>query len=291
MVLSMTGFGHVVEITDHWSVKVEAKAVNHRYLDINIRLPYLYQALEEPLRQLIKSKINRGHVDIYLNIEDLRQKERIVKINKGILTGIIAQWRELQMEFALPDLSFDHLLQIPGIITVEDEDIDLTDITNVVLKATATALDQLNAMRAVEGAKLTRDIEQKLENLEQLVTQVREYAPQVVSNYRKRLQEKLTELLAGTSLDAERIETEVAIFADRCSIDEEIVRLSSHIQHFHQSLHQDGPIGRKLDFLIQEMNREVNTIGSKANDLHIAKHVVELKNELERIREQIQNLE
>lgn len=291
MVFSMTGFGSAEVITDQWSVKVEVKSVNHRYLDIQIRLPRQYQLLEESLRQLISVGVQRGRVEIYVKIEELSQQDRMVKIDRGVLAGLYKQWHELQQEMELPDLTFDHIFQIPDLVRIADPEIDWDILTAVTKEAVTNALEQLNAMRTIEGQKLAQDLVVKMDRIAQLVVEIESQAPQVVDNYRSRLQERLDELLSGTSLPVERFEAEVALFADRCSIDEELVRLNSHIGQFLETLKQRGPIGRKLDFLIQEMNREVNTIGSKANDLHITKAVVELKSELEKVREQVQNLE
>ncbi len=291
MVFSMTGFGSAEVATDQWVVKVEIRSVNHRYLDIQIRLPRQYQLLEETLRRLVAVGIQRGRVEVYLRIEELGQQDRIVKIDKGILAGLYKQWQELQQEMRLPDLTFDHVFQIPDLIEITDPVIDWDLLTAVTKEAVTNALEQLNAMRTIEGQRLAQDLVAKMDRIAQLVEEIESHAPQVVANYRTRLKERLDELLAGTSLSPERFEAEVALFADRCSIDEEWVRMRSHIEQFLETLKQRTPIGRKLDFLIQEMNRETNTIGSKASDIHITKAVVELKSELERAREQVQNLE
>ena len=189
------------------------------------------------------------------------------------------------------DLTFDHVFQIPDLIEITDPVIDWDLLTAVTKEAVTNALEQLNAMRTIEGQRLAQDLVAKMDRIAQLVEEIESHAPQVVANYRTRLKERLDELLAGTSLSPERFEAEVALFADRCSIDEEWVRMRSHIEQFLETLKQRTPIGRKLDFLIQEMNRETNTIGSKASDIHITKAVVELKSELEKAREQVQNLE
>ncbi|HKM16613.1 MAG: YicC family protein [Firmicutes bacterium] len=291
MVFSMTGFGSAEVATDQWVVKVEIRSVNHRYLDIQIRLPRQYQLLEETLRRLVAVGIQRGRVEVYLRIEELGQQDRIVKIDKGILAGLYKQWQELQQEMRLPDLTFDHVFQIPDLIEITDPVIDWDLLTAVTKEAVTNALEQLNAMRTIEGQRLAQDLVAKMDRIAQLVEEIESHAPQVVANYRTRLKERLDELLAGTSLSPERFEAEVALFADRCSIDEEWVRMRSHIEQFLETLKQRTPIGRKLDFLIQEMNRETNTIGSKASDIHITKAVVELKSELEKAREQVQNLE
>ena len=197
----------------------------------------------------------------------------------------------MQKQFPLADLTFEHIIQLPDVIQISDQEIDWDSLTDIVCDATNKGLEQLKAMRQAEGTKLSQDLIDKINLIRQLVDKVQVRAPYVVEEYRQRLQERLKDLIQGTSLNLERLDAEVAIFADRCSIDEEVVRLFSHIHQFNEILNQNEPIGRKLDFLIQEMNREVNTIGSKANDLQITKLVLDLKSELERIREQVQNLE
>lgn len=291
MATSMTGFGRSEISKNGWVVNVEIKSVNHRYLDISIRLPKGYQILEETIRPLVQERFARGRIEIYIKIEELGQKDRIVKIDKGLLRGIIQEWETLQEELPLPDMSFDNILQIPDLIQIPEQGIDWEVLSNIVGQVVSTCLDKLSQMRQREGEELTADILHKLGVVEHLIHEIDSRAPQVVEGYRERLNERLQELLQGTTLTDERFEVEIAIFADRSCIDEELVRLLSHVQQFNQSLLEDIPIGRKLDFLLQEMNREVNTIGSKANDVSISRLVVELKSELERLREQVQNLE
>ncbi len=291
MPVSMTGFGRSECAKNQWSVKLEMKSVNHRYLDVVIRLPKSYHCLEEPMRNRIQEKITRGRVEIFATIEELGERDRMVKIDRGLLRGFLAEWEHLQDDLPLPDPTLEHLLLLPDMVSVLDPDIDWEELTELIMKTLDHGIAELVQMRNEEGLRLTSDILQKLTNIEQQVTYIENEAPKVVLHYSTRLKERLQELLEGTTLTEERFNTEVAIFADRCSIDEEIVRLRCHTQQFHQSLAQNVPIGRKLDFLIQEMNREVNTIGSKANNSVIAAHAVELKSELERLREQIQNLE
>ena len=291
MARSMTGFGRSEVNRDGWSVSADVKSVNHRYLDISIRLPKGYQILEETIRPLVQERFARGRIEIYLKIEELGEKDRIVKIDKGLLQGVINEWKALQAELPLPDLTFDNIFQIPDLIQIPEHGVDWESLASVVSEVINQCLDNISLMRQKEGEELTTDILHKLGNVEHLIQEITVLEPLVVENYRARLKERLQELLQGTTLTEERFEAEVAIFADRASIDEEIVRLLSHVQQFNQSILEDVPVGRKLDFIIQEMNREVNTIGSKANDYNIARLVVELKSELERLREQVQNLE
>lgn len=287
----MTGFGRSEVNRDGWSVSADVKSVNHRYLDISIRLPKGYQILEETIRPLVQERFARGRIEIYMKIEELGEKDRIVKIDKGLLQGVINEWKALQAELPLPDLTFDNIFQIPDLIQIPEHGVDWESLASVVSEVINQCLDNISLMRQKEGEELTTDILHKLGNVEHLIQEITVLEPLVVENYRARLKERLQELLQGTTLTEERFEAEVAIFADRASIDEEIVRLLSHVQQFNQSILEDVPVGRKLDFIIQEMNREVNTIGSKANDYNIARLVVELKSELERLREQVQNLE
>ena len=291
MARSMTGFGRSEVNRDGWSVSADVKSVNHRYLDISIRLPKGYQILEETIRPLVQERFARGRIEIYMKIEELGEKDRIVKIDKGLLQGVINEWKALQAELPLPDLTFDNIFQIPDLIQIPEHGVDWESLASVVSEVINQCLDNISLMRQKEGEELTTDILHKLGNVEHLIQEITVLEPLVVENYRARLKERLQELLQGTTLTEERFEAEVAIFADRASIDEEIVRLLSHVQQFNQSILEDVPVGRKLDFIIQEMNREVNTIGSKANDYNIARLVVELKSELERLREQVQNLE
>lgn len=291
MAVSMTGFSRTQMTQQDWAVTIELKSVNNRYLDMHVRLPTKYQLLEQPIRKIVKSRISRGRIEISVSIEELCQKDRMVKIDKGIITELYSQWLKLQKELPLPSLSFEHIIQIPDVIQISDIEVDFEYLVEIVTEAVSLGVDKLNAMRRTEGEQLCEDLQQKAESIAKLVKEIQQRSPCIVEDYRLQLQERLARLIEGTSLTSERFEAEVAIFADRSCIDEEIVRLLSHIQQFHQSLHQNIPIGRKLDFLIQEMNREANTIGSKANDLHITKLVVELKSELERLREQVQNLE
>lgn len=291
MIYSMTGFGQGEAANEQWLVKVEMKSFNHRYLDLNVRLPRSFQMLEETIRQIVGDHVKRGHLEIYVNIEELRQSDRIVRIDKSILKALYSQWKELQETFPLPDLTFDHVLQIPDLVQIDEPEIDRDDLTEVVKQATLKSVQHLNLMRSNEGEKLATDLKDKLATLVAMVQQISGHATKVVDNYRTRLISRLDELLTGTSLTDERFEAEVAIFADRSSIDEEIVRLGSHLAQFEQIFSEATPIGRKLDFLIQELNREINTVGSKANDLQITQLVVEFKSELEKIREQVQNLE
>lgn len=288
----MTGFGQGEAKNQHYGVQVELKSVNHRYLDLFIRLPKQYNQFEEPLRSAIQGRIARGRVEVMINVEEFGEQERIVGINEALLQGYLQALDTVRAVIGSTEqITLTQVLALPDLVEIQEPELDWDSLQVVFLEATQLALDNLENMRKVEGQRLKEDLLAKTAVVESLVDQVSEIAPQVVEDYRKRLQERLGDLLDGTNITEERFLGEVAIFADRCSIDEELVRLSSHIQQLKGSLHSDQAVGRKLDFLIQEMNREVNTIGSKANNLRIASLVVDMKSELEKIREQVQNIE
>lgn len=292
LIKSMTGFGRGEAQNQHYAVQIELKSVNHRYLDLFIRLPKQYNLLEEPLRAAIQGRIARGRVEVMVNVEEFGEQERIVGINEALLGGYLQALKTVQATLGSTEqITLDQILSLPDVLEIKEPEVNLESLQEVFLEATHLALDDLENMRQVEGQRLTEDLLKKTLVVENLLDQVKEVAPLVVVDYRNRLQERLGELLDGTNITEERFLGEVAIFADRCSIDEELVRLSSHIQQLKGSLRSDQSVGRKLDFLIQEMNREVNTIGSKANNLQIASLVVEMKSELEKIREQVQNIE
>ncbi|NLJ73927.1 MAG: YicC family protein [Firmicutes bacterium] len=292
MIKSMTGFGQGEASNQEWSVKVEMKSVNHRYLDLWLRIPKQYSLLEEPIRMLIQEEMSRGRVEVSVNIEEFGDRQRNVRINKPLLNGYLAALETIQQELGIKEsIQLDHILQLPDLLELEEPDVNWDSLQETVLKAVRTALDELEAMRRNEGYQLSQDILMKISLIERHVDRISEIAPAVVQDYRERLKERLGDLLDGTTITEERFVGEVALFADKCSIDEELVRLRSHIQQFRQSIEKESPVGRKLDFLLQEMNREINTIGSKGNNVGIAGLVVDVKSELEKIREQVQNIE
>ena len=292
MIKSMTGFGQGEAADAGYAVQVEIKSVNHRYLDLFFRIPKQYSQLEETLRTVITGRLARGRVEVTLSVEEFGDQERIVQINNALLKGYLQALRTIQSELGSEDkIQLSDILVLPGLLEVDEPPLDWDNLQQLVAQAANAALDGLEAMREAEGRRLCADLEEKLLQVEKLRADVAGIAPQVVVDYRKRLRERLGELLDGTTLTEERFLGEVAIFADRCSIDEELVRLASHIQEFKETLKSHASVGRKLDFLIQEMNREVNTIGSKANNVRIAASVVSMKSELEKIREQVQNIE
>lgn len=292
MIKSMTGFGQGEATSGQYEVRVELKSVNHRYLDLFLRIPKQYTQLEEILRRMIGERITRGRVEALVSVEEFGHKERSVQINTPLLQGYVEALQAMKAELGSDEaITLNQVLSLPGVLEVDEPDLDWEQLQVLLAQATTLALDGLEAMRVAEGRQLCADLEDKISLVESLADQVAQIAPQVADDYKNRLRERLGELIDGTTLTEERFLGEVAIFADRCSIDEELVRLTSHLGQLKETLRSDKSVGRKLDFLIQEMNREVNTIGSKGNNVDIARLVVELKSELEKIREQMQNIE
>ena len=292
LIKSMTGFGQGEARDSGFSVQVEIKAVNHRYLDMFFRIPKQYGQLEETMRSIISRRANRGRFEVVLSLEEFADQERTVETNQSLLRGYIQALRQIQAELGTDEpLRLADVLALPGVLEVDEPEANWDELRQLVAEATENAMDRLEAMRVAEGERLFLDLQEKIRLIENLKQEVAKEAPQVMVDYKQRLRERLGELLDGTTITEERFLGEVAIFADRCSIDEELVRLESHISQLRETLHAEDSVGRKLDFLIQEMNREVNTIGSKANNVHIATLVVSMKSELEKIREQIQNIE
>lgn len=292
VIKSMTGFGRGEATNNHYAVQVELKSVNHRYLDLFVRLPKQYGFLEEPLRTAIQGRIARGRVEVVINIEAFGEQELTVGINEVLLEGYLLALQTIQTALGNEEkITLADLLSLPDLVEIKEPEVNVDSLQLVFLEATNLALDSLEQMRLSEGKSLAQDLLTKTIGVEAILDQMQVVSPQVFTDYRNRLQERLGDLLDGTTITDERFLGEVAIFADRSSIDEELVRLTSHVQQLKENLQATQPVGRKLDFLIQEMNREVNTIGSKANNLQIANLVVDMKSELEKIREQVQNIE
>ena len=266
MIKSMTGFGQGEAASDRYSARIELRSVNHRYLDIFIRVPQQYSQLEEVLRRGIAERVSRGRIEAAVSVEEFAQKERNVRLNAPLLQGYLRALEGIREILGSDEkITLSQILALPGVLEVEEPEADWEDLQKVLGEAAAQALDDLERMRAAEGARLFSDLQEKIVRLEELQSAVAQVAPQVVEDYRARLSERLRDLLHGTTLTEERFLAEVALFADRCSIDEELVRLGSHTQQLKELLHSTQPVGRKLDFLIQEMNREVNTIGPKSS--------------------------
>ncbi len=289
----MTGYGRGESLQGSYRIKIEIKAVNHRYNDISVKIPRHINYLEESIKKLVKEKISRGKVDVYLNLEYIDESAVEVKVDIPLAKSFKTALEELIEALNLKDeIRLNNILNISEVMKTERKELNEDLIWNCVNEAVGIALDNMMIMREKEGAQLKADIITKLENINASLFYIVERAPYVVVEYKEKLKERITDLINNSiSLDEDKINSEVAFFADKSSIDEEIVRLHSHIKQFYTILEEKEPIGRKLDFLIQELNREINTIGSKANDVVISKYVVELKSELEKIREQIQNIE
>ena len=289
----MTGFGRGEVSNEFLKFKVEIKAVNHRYNDVLVKMPRHIGYLEETIKKVIKEKISRGKVDVYINLEYINESAIDVKVDIPLAKSYKIALENLTKELQLEDsVKLNNILNISEVVRTERKEIDEDLVWTTLKESLNIALENILAMRVAEGNELKNDILFKLENIERFVHSIEERAPNVVLEYKVRLKERIDRLLdEGTSLDEDRLGNEIVFFADKSSIDEELVRLHSHIKQFNTILNEEKLVGRKLDFLIQEVNREINTIGSKANDIIITKYVVELKTELEKIREQIQNLE
>lgn len=288
----MTGFGRGEASDAAFAITVEAKAVNHRYLDVAIRMPRELTILEEELRGLIRQQVSRGRVDVFVKLVAREADVKAVKINTALADVYLQQARTLAAEHDLAGgLTVAELLRLPEVIQLAEAELDLDVARQLLLSAGEQAASGLAEMRAVEGRGLADDIQAYLQNILQQLVVIEARSPLVVEEYRLRLQTRLQELLPEGLLDAGRLAQEVAIFADRACIAEETVRLRSHLSQARSMMTAPDAVGRKLDFLVQEMNREINTIGSKANDGEIAKLVVEMKSDLEKIREQVQNIE
>ena len=288
----MTGFGRCEVQREARKFTVELKGVNHRYLDINIRMPKKLNFFETAIRTLLKSYVTRGKVDIFITYEDSTQNQMAVKYNSSIAAEYLKYLRQMAEEFGLEDdIRVSTLSRYPEVFTMEEQTEDEEELWNGLKEALEGAFSHFVETRTAEGENLKKDILDKLSNLEVLIGYIEERSPQIIQEYRTKLEEKVHELLEDTQIEDSRIAAEVILFADKICTDEEVVRLKSHIRHMRSTLEEEEGIGRKLDFIAQEMNREANTILSKANDLDVSNHAISLKPEIEKIREQIQNIE
>ncbi len=292
MVKSMTGYGRAVETVNGREFAVEIRSVNNRYLDCTVKLPRSFSFAEEAVKAAVKAAVSRGKVDVCITVRSETEADVQVTLNKPVLEGYLAAMRQMAADYGVTnDISVSVLSRMSDVFVVDkpkaDEDRLKADLLGVMDKA-LMAYDQ---MRVTEGLALEQDLRSRAATILELVAQVEELNPKTVSDYRKRLEEKMREVLENNSIDESRILTEAAIFADKVAVDEETVRLRSHLEQMNAMLSGSGGIGRKLDFLLQEMNREANTIGSKCSDVRVARIVVDIKAELEKIREQTQNIE
>ena len=292
MIRSMTGYGRAIQTVDGLEITVEVRSVNNRYLDCNVKLPRIYSYAEDRVKQLVKEHVSRGKVDVYISVINTEGEEVKISLNKPVLEGYLAAMQQVAADYPVrDDISVNSLTRLPDVFVTEKPDVDEEARADLILQVAAEALDQYDAMRTTEGAALECDLLNRRATILSLVEKVEARSPVTVAEYRARLLEKMQEVLSGTSIDESRVLTEAAIFADKIAVDEETVRLRSHLNQLQQMLASGGVIGRKLDFLLQEMNREANTIGSKCNDLEQTGTVVDIKAELEKIREQLQNIE
>ena len=289
---SMTGYGLFEKKCEDFYIKVEMKSVNNRYLDMNVRMPGSIMYAEEAVRSFIKSKIKRGKLDVFINFEYLDSSQVEIDIDYELLNKYISISKELEEKYGLSsDLSFSKIMKDSNIVKAQKADFDGDYIKEELLKVLDEAAKDFLKSRAFEGEKIREDFKVKLDEVERLTYFVEERAPISLKENENRLRERVAEFLQSSEVNEDRILTEIAIMLDKLSIDEEITRLKIHIQNFNDIINEEGPIGRKLDFLIQELNREANTIGSKSNDIEITSAVVMLKSEIEKLREQTQNVE
>ena len=292
MIKSMTGFGRCEHQQGTQKFTVELKGVNHRYLDVNIRMPKKLNLFETSIRALLKQYAARGKVDIFITYEDTAEGQVSLKYNAALAGEYMKYFRQMEEEFGLDnDIRVSTLARCPEVITMEEQSEDEEEIWKGLKLALEGAFSQFVETRITEGENLKKDILEKLNGMEKLVAYIEERSPEIVTEYRAKIEEKVQELLGDTQMEENRIAAEVILFADKICTDEEVVRLKSHISHMRDTLEEKEGLGRKLDFIAQEMNREANTILSKANDLAVSNCAISLKTEIEKIREQIQNIE
>lgn len=292
MLKSMTGFGRYELSEGERKITVEMKAVNHRYLDVTLKMPKKLNFFESAIRTLLKEYVQRGKIDVFITYEDLSSKGAALTYNRAVAAQYMDYFRQMAEEFALENnVKVTDLARCPEVLTLEDQQEDEEEIWQMLEQAVRGACEKFVETRVREGEALKTDLLAKLDEMLGIVAVIEERSPQIVKEYRTKLENKVLELLADTQMDEGRIATEVTIFADKICVDEEIVRLKSHIEAMKNALKAGGSIGRKLDFIAQEMNREANTMLSKANDLALADCAIDLKTGIEKVREQIQNLE
>lgn len=292
MVKSMTGYGRAEDTLNGCTITVELRSVNNRYLDCNVRMPRLYLFAEETIKSRVQNTISRGKVDVFVTLDSTGGEQVQVSVNQPLADGYYAALTQLAERYGMSkDISVSLLSRFPDVLLAEKAEEDVEQRAQDICSVLDRALADFDQMRTREGARLEADVLSRAARIEELVGKVEERSPQTVAEYRAKLEARMNEVLSNTQLDPARILTEAAIFADKVAVDEETVRLRSHIGQLRHMLEQGGATGRKLDFLIQEFNREANTIGSKCSDIDIARHVVDIKAEIEKIREQVQNIE
>lgn len=292
MIKSMTGYGSAKGTAEGLEISVELKSVNNRYLDTSVRLPRSFLFAEDAVKSSVQSHISRGKVDVFVTVDSSSADNMTVKVNEPLLKGYIEALQHISETFSLEnDITTLSVSRFPDVLSVEKKDLDADAISQAICEITENALKDFDSMRLREGEKLRDDVLSRLAVIESLVSTIEAESPKTVALYRARLEQKMAEVLGNSGIDENRILAEAAIFADHIAVDEETVRLRSHMSQLRAMINGNSPTGRKIDFLIQEFNREANTIGSKCQNSDIAHIVVELKSEIEKIREQIQNIE
>ena len=292
MVKSMTGFGRCEVSEGTRKTTVEMKSVNHRYLDVNMKMPKKLNFFDASIRSLLKTYIQRGKVDLFISFEDTAETNFSLKYNQELAGEYLKYLQQMADQFGLEnDIRVSTLSRYPEVLSMEEVQVDEEELWNLLERALKGACEQFVETRIKEGENLKTDLLAKLDEMLENVAYISQRSPQIVGEYRKKLEDKVKELLEDAHIEESRLATEITIFADKICVDEEIVRLKSHIEHTKATLESGGAVGRKLDFIAQEMNREANTILSKANDLEVSNHAIELKTEIEKVREQIQNIE
>ncbi len=292
MLNSMTGFGRYESVTEKYKLSVEIRAVNHRYLDISVKMPHRFNAFESGVRELLKDTIQRGKVEVSITYEDYTRENAVLKYNDSLAAEYVSAYRKMSEQFGIPyDLTVSDLGSCPDVLTMASAEEDEEELWHILSDAVIHARDSFSASREREGEKLKEDLLSKLDAMTGWVDDIDQIFPQVLDAYRTRLEGKVKELLADTSIDEKQILQEVAVYSDRICVDEEMVRLRSHIESMKEELNAGGAVGRKLDFIAQEMNREANTTLSKSADLRTTDTAIALKTEIEKVREQVQNIE
>lgn len=292
MVKSMTGYGRETAESGHWKVAVETKSVNNRFLDVIVKMPKQYNPLEDNVKKAISAVLNRGHVEVYISVEEVGENKQMIVVDTDLAIAYCDAVQKIAAATGLPyQINISDVASYYGVLTAQKEDSDLDELWVTMSDAVKGSLEQLYDMRVAEGAILAADLRSRLDILADIKEKIAVRSPLVVIDYREKLAGRLEEVLKEIEIDQDKLLNEVAFFADKADIAEELTRLGSHFEQFNANLVKDEPVGRKLDFILQEINREINTIGSKANDSEISHLVIEAKGELEKIREQVQNFE
>lgn len=291
-IYSMTGYGKGIAEKDGLKVTVELKSVNHRFLDLNIKLPKVFSFAEDTLRKTLQAKVGRGHIDVYVNYEDNREDKCSLRIDYDLAKQYVDAAKELSERYGVVNnVCANEILRIPEVVTQVANEEDEGTLSQLLVDACTQAVESLNKMRALEGESLIKDLLAKVEGIKKALPEIQRLSPITLEEYRQKLNERVKEYLKDVPVDEVRLINEVAFYSDKFCTDEEITRLYTHTSHFEKIVKEGGAVGKKLDFIVQEMNRESNTIGSKCNNADITKYVVFLKSEIEKIREQVQNLE